>query len=131
VESAELQWAENDRRGVALVFRQVSSLHLQRGDLRRAFEAGKKEVEAREGGLPDDAGRRKEELAALAAALHETGELARRAGEIPHAPTLLARALELRHGQQDLTGAGRSLVALGHALLAAARPRAARAKLEA
>src|SRR5581483_5361628 len=43
----------------------------------------------------------------------------------------LARAVELRFSQQDLPGAGRSLVGLGHALLAAGLPRAARAKLEA
>jgi transcriptional regulator with GAF, ATPase, and Fis domain len=131
VESAELQAAENDRRGVALVFRQIRALHLQRGDLRKALEAGKKEIEAREAGLPEDATRRKEELSSLAGALHETGELARRAGETDQAPRLLARAVELRHSQQDLIGAGRALVSLGLALLAAGRPRAARAKLEA
>ena len=131
LESAELQAAENDRRGVALVFRQIRQVHLQRGDLRRALEAMKKEIEARESGIPDEAARRKEELAALAATLHEAGDLARRSGELDHAPKLLARSVELRFSQQDLPGAGRSLVALGHSLLAAGRPRAARAKLEA
>jgi transcriptional regulator with GAF, ATPase, and Fis domain len=131
LESAELQAAENDRRGVALVFRQIRQLHLQRGDLKRALEAMRKEIEARESGVPDEAARRKEELAGLAATLHEAGELARRSGELDHAPKLLARSVELRFSQQDLPGAGRSLVGLGHALLAAGRPRAARAKLEA
>jgi len=131
VESAELQAAENDRRGVALIFRQIRALHLQKGDLKKAFEAARREVAARDGAPHEDPARRREEQAALAASLHDAGDLGRRAGEVDLAPRFLSRAVEVRVSLQDLPGAGRSLVALGHALLATGSPRAARAKLEA
>jgi transcriptional regulator with GAF, ATPase, and Fis domain/tetratricopeptide (TPR) repeat protein len=130
VESAELQAAEGDRRGVALVWRQIRGIHLQRGDLRRAFDAVKSEIQSREAALPSGP-ERAAELPALAAAVQEAGDLARRAGEHEAGERLLSRAVELRHQQHDMAGAGRALVTLGQLLLAAARPRAARAKLEA
>ncbi|MBI3726640.1 tetratricopeptide repeat protein, partial [bacterium] len=135
-ESAELQSAEGDRRAVALLFRQIRALHLERGDARRAFEAARKEIEARQAGVDEarrvasgkETGRPaiKGELSGLATALLEAGSVARRAGEAGAALSLLGRALEHRRELGDRPGAAAALASLGHALLDERRPRAAR-----
>jgi transcriptional regulator with GAF, ATPase, and Fis domain/tetratricopeptide (TPR) repeat protein len=129
-ESADLQAADGDHRGVALVHRQVAKLHLERGDVRRAYDAAKKELEAREAAAAAQP-QAQDAAAALAAILEEAGDLAARSGELEPAAEHERRAVELRYQLKDLPGAGRALVAHGHVLLAEGKPRRARAKLEA
>jgi transcriptional regulator with GAF, ATPase, and Fis domain len=107
---------------VALVWRQIRTIELERGELARAHEAARRELAVRE---------QLGEEAAIAATLYEAAEVARLRGETAEAEAWLARSAELRAHMGDLEGAGKALVAAGLVLLEAGRPRAARRKLEA
>lgn len=121
-ESAELLMAEGERRGVALIWRQVRTLELESNRLHAAFQAGQRELALRE-----ELG----EQAAIAATLVESARVARLLGSRTQAEEWLNRAAELRMRMGDMEGAARALLDAATLLLESGRPRGARRKLEA